>query len=446
MLNTHYNHRKHITFIYEKFKASEEFYNKIFDIDDSEEKFLTVYESMNVFPTYPNAIIMPLKRIDENYELDVDLNNALHVDNTELVQLTNKLNDKLKEQDKHAPALKKLKSEFKIRRFFDYELRDLIGTMITDSKVTNAWVKMYELLQVYKFFDNDKKKVHTFHICEHPGAFVFAIKEYIKRLDKEHDFIFQSLKPGADPKIFKPDPQLINDYLDKLDYGPDNSSGTTDNSSGTTDESQEIAPGDITSEKNIRYYRKKYKDQHFDLITSDCGLNFSRDFTKQEMGMYKIFLGALICAIGVSSKGSNYIFKLFSFNTAKTIELLQLACLFYKRIDIVRLLSNKSGSGEIYCVCLDFNYDGNIDAVMDTLLDYLNNNDGFVLNVINEKLMSRLINHHKLLTMRRITNINMLLFRQFNYEYSKNHEKVRQFVKHLVEYYTNYFVTYLGIK
>jgi 23S rRNA U2552 (ribose-2'-O)-methylase RlmE/FtsJ len=84
----------------------------------------------------------------------------------------------------------------------------------------------------------------------------------------------------------------------------------------------------------------------------------------RNQGCIKFFYGALITAIGISSNGSSYIFKFFSFNDKKTIELLQIASLFYEKVDIVRTLTTKSASGENYCVCLNYNYTGDKEDVL----------------------------------------------------------------------------------
>ena len=412
----YYNYENYKYYIKNRFRNSQvEYKNKFKNEEKNDEAFLLTYESMNVFPIYPRPIIMKLKT--KNFDIDLEKNNELQsID----LKLNDMLIDKIKEFKNYNSLFGKNKNlESKVRRFFDYEIKDKLAEILKD-KVSNAWVKMYEILSAYTLF-SDRETLKTFHLCEHPGAFVLATQEWIKQnTKKEHSFVFQSLKPNSNPKIFKPDERIPKEFLD---YGNDD--------------------GDLTKRQNIEYYREKYKDVHYDLITSDCGLNFSDDFTQQENGLYKIFLGALICAIGLAKQGTNYIYKMFSFNETKTVELMYITCMFFENVDVVRLMTDKSGSGEIYIICTNFNYSKkNFDEIFNSLLDYVENNENFIIKKFDKEYISNIKNYHKLLTMRRITNYNMLIFRQINADYSN----CVNYVKRLTDYYADYFIEYIGLK
>uniref|UniRef100_A0A6C0BD69 Ribosomal RNA methyltransferase FtsJ domain-containing protein n=1 Tax=viral metagenome TaxID=1070528 RepID=A0A6C0BD69_9ZZZZ len=413
----YHNYENYNIYIKNRYKTSEKEYKTHFVNDEkNDEKFLLTYESMNVFPLYPRPIIMPLKT--KSYDIGLKENNTLK--NIKL-KYNDLLIKKMKEFETYSSMIGKNRNTAKIRRFFDYEIKDSISKIIND-KVSNAWIKMYEIMTTYVFFGNKETiTINSFHLCEHPGSFVLATQEWIKRnTNKEHKFIFQSLKPNNNnPHILKPDEKIPTKYLD---YAND---------------------GDVTKRKNIEYYRQKYKDVYYDLITSDCGLDFSDDFTQQEHGLYKIFLGALICAIGLSKKGTNYIYKLFSFNELKTIEMLYITCMFFENVDVVRLMTDKSGSGEIYIICTNFNYEGDFDKTFNVLLDYLDNNkdDKFIIDIFDKEFINNIQNYHRLLTMRRITNYNMLIFRQINSDYSN----AVNYVKLVTDYYVNYFFEYIGL-
>lgn len=425
----YYNFEAYNEFIITRFTKSSKYYLKVFDKDTDEDEFLTIYEAMNVFPLYPRPICMQLKT--KQYEIKLSTNNQL-----EKIKLdfADKLTEKIKEYASYTSdktLLRKIKEYKKrtntsksslpstIRKFFHYEIKDRVGEIV-GSKVTNAWVKMYEILTAYKLF-GDSELIQTFHLCEHPGAFVLAIQEWVAtNTTKKHKFIFQSLKPNNDTQIFKPDPKINKEFLD---YGVDR--------------------GDVTKRKNIMYYRNKYKDIHYDLITSDCGLSFSDYYTKQEEGLYKIFFGALLCAIGLADKGTNYVFKLFSFDQIKTIEMLYICCMFFKSVDLCRLLTDKTVSGEIYVICCDFNFEGDFDSVFEKLLDYLDSdlNSSFIIDKFDSEFVENIKKYSDLLTMRRITNYNMVLFRRLNINYSK----AIPYVQKVTDYYADYFLQYTGL-
>lgn len=428
-----HNHKEYYKFIEKKYENSELFYKKKIKETENVHVFLNLYESMNTLPIYPCPIIMPIKKKAQKY--DVDFTGSKYaLDLTNIKANTKLLEEKIKEYRSYLGKVKEISGKKKIRRFLDYELKDNIASVTGEKNITTAWVKMFEILNTYDFFDSTNQSndvINTFHICEHPGKFIYSIQYFIKsQTTKKHDFIFQSLRPNKNPKIFKPDVDLIKNYGDKLDYGTGN--------------------GDITDLNNILYYHEKYKHKKYQLITSDCGLDFSENFLEQEDNMYKIFFCAFLTAIGVSSDGSNYVFKFFSFNSTKSIEFLQVVCLFYETVDIVRTLSTKSGSGENYCVCRNYNYKnekGSIEGIIKKLYNYIDNNneEKYIVSNFDTNFLSRLYQHHNLISLRRMTNINLLIFRLRNYEYTLANEIVVDYTQLLVNYYVSYFMKYIGL-
>lgn len=413
------NYALYKDFLKDKYRFSEDNYQT--EIDNSE-KYLMFYERMNVFPMFPSPIILRLNHID----IKLEKNNKLDIS----LGTNQELNKKMKEFAKIIPELSKLKSADKVRRFFDYEIRDQLSKIVLGTYITNAWTKMYEILIAYNLFSDIEKQINTFHICEHPGAFIYAVKDYIKFTypNKKHNFIFQSLNPKLEKKqeIFKVETKLMLGSKDNLDYGVQ----------GT---------GDITDIKNILGYREKYFDQKFDLITSDCGLDCSDDFTQQENTLVPIFFGAFLCAIGLLSKKGNYVWKLFSFQSPKTIELLTLCCKYFEKVDIVRLMTDKSGSGEIYAMCQNFLFEKK-DVDLTELINYYKNyKSGYILKSIPDKLVNQLVKYDELLTTRRITNYNLLLFRFINRYFTKDNEQIKKYIKDMANCYARYFIRYIKL-
>lgn len=413
-------------FLENKFEYSHDKYKIILEKNNDVYDFLKLYEGMNVFPVYPTPIILPIKKDGDNCNIEILKTNNFNTD-ISLMKSTNELlNNKINEY--HSIYKNKNISFDKVRRYFDYELRDKVTNIMKNTYITNAWVKMYELLKTFDLF-KDLKEINTFHICEHPGAFIYACQDYIKinNSDAEHNFIFQSLNPatGKHKRIFKTEGKLLSKYGDKLDYGPKNT-------------------GDITDIDNILYYRKKYGNNKYNLITSDCGLDCSSDFGQQEGTLVKIFFGAFLCAIGISNKGSNYIFKMFSYMEKKSIELLGLCCLFYESVDVVRTLSTKGGSGEIYVMCKNFIKLNDFDIKFRILIDYYKNynENEFVLKTINKSIISNIIKSNYVLSIRRVISINQLIFRHNNMDFVNNNKETISYVQRMVKYYVDYYMQY----
>jgi uncharacterized membrane protein YobD (UPF0266 family) len=106
-------------------------------------------------------------------------------------------------------------------------------------------------------------------------------------------------------------------------------------------------------------------------------------------------------------------------------------------------LTTKTSSGEIYIVCLNFK--GISSDELDDLIIKYDKNDIFI-DHIPILFSQKLEKYNKLLTYRRITNLNFLLFRVFNAEYIRDNPEIIENVKEKVYHYVNYFLKYIHIK
>lgn len=417
-----------------KYPKSIEKYDKKINENEREEIFLAYYEYHNIFPIYPKPIIISIKDTNDNYKISDGDNSEFFLELEE--KYAKKVIDKVSEYQKYEEQVAQHRNLEKARRFFDYEIRDEVKNIIPDSYITNAWCKMYELLVTYNMFSKvDSDTINVFHICEHPGAFIYATRDYIKRTHptKKYNFVFQSLKPSMDKKkIFRTEKSLLENFKQNLDYGID-------------------GKGDITNIDNILYYAKKYKPIKFDLITSDCGLDCSDDFNQQENVLYPIYFGAFLAAVGLSKKGTTYICKMFTFFFDKTIELIYFYCLFYANVEIVRVLMTKSGSAEIYVVCRNFMYDPS-DAEFQNLYNKLVQyykikkfSNTLMIKYYDTQYIKKLLNAAEIISMTRIMNLNLLIYRVINFDYAASHKTVRNYVKNLVAYYTRYYLNYIKL-
>jgi len=420
------NSKYYSDYIENKYEKSKHIYEKKFSTE-SVEDFLIAYEATNIYPTYPRPIIMNLVTKDD--DIKIDNNKSYIFNNNKLNSITTLINNKIREYNKYKPQIKNITQNQKVRRLFDYEIRDRIKPNFPDSYITNAWTKLYELLASYNIFlDNKSDTIKTFHICEHPGAFIYATRDYIDKNfpDKAHKYIFQSLKPSTDKKIFKVEDKLGTSS--SLDYGYDDT-------------------GDITHSDNIIYYGDTYRKEKFELITSDCGLDCSAEFENQETNLQKIFMGALLCAINIASDGTYYISKLFSFHTYKAIEMLYIGSYFFESVDIVRALTTKSGSGEVYIIYKNFKRPNNFDIIFKELIEYYENYDNIIsFTSINSTIIRRIEKFAKLLAIRRIVLMNQLIFRIINRDYIENNQEVRRYVQKFADYYANYYLLYTKIE
>ena len=202
--------------------------------------------------------------------------------------------------------------------------------------VSRAWIKMYELYGVTKYFDNlNQDTIKAFHICEAPGNFISSTMYYIKHRTniKHYQWNAQTLYSSDIGDVYG----FIKNTSDNWDYGKDKS-------------------GDITNYNNLLYYYNKYKG--VDSLIGDCGKKWSRySDPKKELGVHQ-----LLYALLLPRKGGNFIIKTFSLNFNKQfLSLLYVAVNLYENVYIYRS-SRNLWSPEIYIVGINKNFLNNADA------------------------------------------------------------------------------------
>jgi hypothetical protein len=140
--------------------------------------------------------------------------------------------------------------------------------------------------------------IRAFHICEAPGQFIKSCQKYVEIMNKRgiklsYDWNAQSLRATDqntaldDVYGFLSDPQMKDKWL----YGADHT-------------------GDITSYENILNYEQISKNSGYNMITSDCGIQFSiYEFQEEEIEYinYSQFITMLLCL----QKGGSCAMKVF---------------------------------------------------------------------------------------------------------------------------------------
>lgn len=179
--------------------------------------------------------------------VEYDLKNLYHQEN--ILKITKRVLDDF-DWKKYSPMVHKIKTYKTLKTYIS---KNYTG------EATQAFLKMYEILETFNLFDLKKKKFKTFHFCEAPGQFIKSIDYYLKSKNKQLDWNAQSLRVTKDNKY---NPlgdvyNLIRDNPERWSFGPNNT-------------------GDITDEEVIKSYKEICKDVV--LITSDCGLSSNTCF------------------------------------------------------------------------------------------------------------------------------------------------------------------------
>ena len=213
---------------------------------------------------------------------------------------------------------------FKDKRF-KKELIDDYGF-----KITQAGIKMNEMIVAFKDLIPKKKVVKTFHICEAPGNFIKMIKFYVETILKGTlDYNASSLNDKDEDVIkkFGKIPVVPTKNSNKWHFGKDNT-------------------GDVTKIENIKSLAKYCKD--VDLITSDCGLG---ENTRDEHSAKLLFYSSLFMLMNVP-EGKNCLLKFYlPLRTDIEISIIYNMYKYFDKTYFFKPVVNFR-SGEFYLVCL----------------------------------------------------------------------------------------------
>lgn len=408
--------------ITKKYNFSTEKYKEIFT-DNDPDIFLFYFDMMNVYPLFPTVINLEIKTQKiKDYTFE-DKNKITRNYSEKLLKHEHKV---LNERSNIPESIIKSRIRPLIRKLFSYEIIDHISDNYNAEYVTKAWVKCYEILEHYKLLVTDDSTINYFGICEAPGGFIYAINHYIKtKTNKSFDFVIESLV-SKEKQIFKPEKRLYNKYKNKYDYGKD----------GT---------GDVTNIENIKFYRKKYFDKKFNIISADCGLDCSKDYAKQEKNLLPVFFGQFLLALSLCSKGSNYFYKQFTLHENLSQEMVYFLSMLFNKVSVSRVLMTRPGSSEVYIICENFlKKKDEMNNILESLYKLYSNNKNLVSFLVYEfdkTFSSQVTDINNILLMRKITSIEFLIFRLYNNKYTKKHEeKIHKHIKDIVQHYKNYFI------
>ena len=228
--------------------------------------------------------------------------------------------------------------------------------------VTNAWLKMYEILHLIPNILNSQS-LNSFHICEAPGAFISSLNHFVAyNKFRKWKWIAQTLKP-TDPTALEDHYGLIQKYPNNWLWGSER-----DNS------------GDITHTEVIKWYQSKCKD--INLITADGGIRLDPlMINEQELQMSKIILGEVITILACLQINGNAIIKMFlPMSEPLTISLVYLLTIYFNEVFVTKPQSSHSDNSEIYLILIG--YKGIPKHTLETLYQLLN-------DIVNDEITTK---------------------------------------------------------
>ena len=229
-------------------------------------------------------------------------------------------------------------------------LKEICGAEV----VTNAWLKMWEILHVIKNMLPDfykKSNLTSLHVAEAPGNFILAMHHFmcVNFPDIKWDWWANSYYDKEQTGRFFGDKyKLIKKYKDKWLLGPEGN-------------------GDITSPANIR----EFAERKVDLVTSDVKfVNVKHDFNEEENINYPVHLGHTIIALMCLKKNGVAVLKELNYFESTSVCLKALLTFCFKKVMVFKPLTSRPANSERYIICVDY-LDNLSSAYKDELLKNL---------------------------------------------------------------------------
>lgn len=264
--------------------------------------------------------------------------------------------------------------------------------IVKDPIINRAFYKYWEIINVFKIFEEYNSEDNIFHCAEAPGGFIQGSNTYLnlnftKKVIKNEDIIdsdgFTKVKKYVkQKKEYKIYTISLNKDLPKyktynlpsynkkimnknvyITYGNDNT-------------------GDINNLDNIKYIKNLITDSY--LITADGGFDEGTDFNNKEQLHYFLILNEIYSAICLQKTNGHFILKVFDIFTSTSINLLYLLNLCYNNIYIYKPKTSRPTNSEKYIICKNFNLNElNRNTILITLKELSEN-----LKICNNKYNS----------------------------------------------------------
>ena len=211
--------------------------------------------------------------------------------------------------------------------------------LLNDKKqrVSNAFLKIYELMMTYEIVPSDAINFKSFHFCEAPGMFIIGLNHYLQTKTKVKNWSWHgnSLTIEAEKTALTDSHGLIRANKDKWLIGPESS-------------------GDIRSLTNINYFKSKLES--VDFITSDCGICVDPSMlNKYEEMISETDFAQFINMINLLRVGGSGITKTFI-----PLELPSNVCIIYmmtqlfEEVYLSKPITSRPQNSEVYLVGKNF--------------------------------------------------------------------------------------------
>jgi 23S rRNA U2552 (ribose-2'-O)-methylase RlmE/FtsJ len=199
--------------------------------------------------------------------------------------------------------------------------------------VSNAFLKIYEMMVTYDIISDDVITLKSFHFCEAPGMFIIGLNHYLltKTKIKKWEWHGNSLTQTAEQTALSDSHGLIRKNKDKWLTGPEDS-------------------GDIRSLTNIEFFKEKLES--VDFITSDCGICVdTSNLNKYEELVAETDYAQFINMINLLKIGGSGIIKTFiPLELASNVCIIYIMTQIFEEVYLSKPITSRPQNSEVYLI------------------------------------------------------------------------------------------------
>jgi len=243
--------------------------------------------------------------------------------------------------------------------------------------VSRSYFKIYEILKDIVKLENEGV---AGCIAEGPGGFIHCINDTTNVTVRGITLISKT-----DKRIPFWNQQIINNKKNILSYGTDNT-------------------GDIYKIDNTQEFISSFGGELCNLVTADGGFDYSSNYNSQESDSYRLLFSEIYIALNIQKQGGSFIIKFFDLFNYKTIQLLYILFICYRKINIYKPITSRLSNSEKYIVCEGFS--GCNSEIIDTMYKRYN---GDIIIDVPETFIKEILDYNDIFVELQIKTIREII-------------------------------------
>jgi 23S rRNA U2552 (ribose-2'-O)-methylase RlmE/FtsJ len=301
----------------------------------------------------------------------------------EIITLNEKLNQA--KDSLNLPNFEQLKRNDKFESKVRVIRRDL-EKKTGAQHVTKAWLKMWEMLTETSLGVNllTKTVIKAFFNAELPGAFIFAVNQYLKANQKDMEWLISSYWPQNKAGDF------IDDQYGLIKANPQRSLvGILNTSKGRF-----WSNGNLTNPKMPSILAQL--SGLVDLYTADGGFDVTGQENLQEVLTIPLIRGEIETGLRSLTPGGSLVLKIFTFFTSEMLSLLTILIRSFQEYYIFKPTTSGPLNSESYFIGVGYHSPNNIHMMNQTpeeILETLSSDElNFLLDRMRDLVNTQILN------------------------------------------------------